>query len=146
MNMKKPKPETAPEMPKDVSDFAQRSVDQAQAAFEKASEVAHGNMQAFDAAAGAFKARTLDLQMKAMEIAQANVNATFAFFRKALAVKDPAAFFALNQEFARDQLTAFSRQASELNELSLLLAKETTQPVQHGVMKSFGDFARSVAA
>jgi len=74
------------------------------------------------------------------------VNAAFAFFRRALAVRDPAALFALNQEFARDQLAAFSKQASELNELSLLLAKETSRPVQEGVMKTFGDFARSLAA
>ena len=150
MNMKKLKSETAAEMPKDISreasDFAQKSVDQAQAAFEKASELAHGNVQAFDAAAGAFKARPLDLQMKTMEIAQANVNAAFAFFRRAMAVRDPAALFALHQEFARDQLAAFSKQASEFNELSLLLAKETSKPVQEGVMKTFGDFARSLAA
>jgi hypothetical protein len=150
MNMKKLKPETAlempKEMPKEVADFAQKSVDQAQAAFEKASEFAHGNVQAFDAAAGAFKTRTLDLQMKTMEIAQANVNAAFTFFRKALSVKDPAAFFALSQEFARDQLTDFSKHASELNELSLLLAKETSQPVQEGVMRTFGDFAKTLAA
>ena len=150
MNMKKPKleaaPEMAKEMPKEMSDLAQKSVDQAQAAFDKVSELAHGNVQAFDAAAGAFKARTLDLQMKAIEIAQTNVNSTFAFFRRALAVKDPAAFFALNQEFARDQFAAFSKHAGELNELSLLLAKETTQPVQDGVMKTFGDFAKTIAA
>jgi hypothetical protein len=150
MNMKKLKPEAAlelpKEMPKEVSDFAQKSVDQAQAAFEKVSEVAHGNVQAFDAVAGALKARTLDLQMKTIEIAQTNVNATFAFFRKALAVRDPAAFFALNQEFARDQFAALSKQAGELNELSLLLAKETSQPMQEGVMKAFGDFTKSVAA
>ena len=161
MNMKKPKFETAPEkfeptpeLPKDlgetatkdISDYAQKSVDQAQAAFDKVSEFAHGNVQAFDAATGAFKTRALDLQMKAIEIAQANVNSTFGFFRKALSVKDPAALFALNQEFARDQFAAFSKQATELNELSLLLARETTQPVQEGVMKSFGDFAKAVAA
>ena len=97
MNMKKTKLETVPELPKEMSrempkemaDFAQKSVDQAQAAFDKVSELAHGNVQAFDAAAGAFKARTLDLQMKAIEIAQANVNSAFGFFRRALAVRDP---------------------------------------------------------
>ena len=146
MNMKKLKSEITPEIPKEATDFAQKSVDQVQAAFEKATEVAHGNVQAFDAATGAFKARTLDLQMKTIEIAQANLNAMFSFYRKALEVKDPSAFFALNQEFARDQFAAFSKQAGEINELSLLLAKETTQPVQHGVMKSFGDFAKSIAA
>jgi hypothetical protein len=150
MNMKKSKtdltvvkPEPAPEAPQDLSDFAQKSVDQAQAAFERASDVAHANMQAFDAAAGALKARSLDFQLKAMEIAQANVNTTFDFFRRALAIRDPSQLFALNQEFASSQLLAFSQQANELNELSLLMAKETTGPIQEGVLKSFSDFAKT---
>src|SRR5215216_3516442 len=110
MNMKKVKAEAAGDLPEIVSDavktvsreipgesrqaakdatgYARRSVDQAQAAFEKASELAHGNVQAFDAVAGAFKTRSLDLQMKSIEIAQANVNAAFDFFRKALSVRD----------------------------------------------------------
>ncbi len=138
--------ETAAEMPAEVTEFAQKSVDQAQAAFEKASDLAHSNMQYFDAAAGAFKARAADIQLKAMEIAQINMNSAFTFVRKAFAVKDPTEFVALNQEFARDQFAAFSRQASELNELTVLLTQETVKPVQEGVIKSFGDLSKAVAA
>lgn len=145
MNVRKLKSETV-EASKDVANLAQKSVDQAQAAFEKASEVAHSNMQAFDAAAGAFKSRAVDLQMKAMEITQININAGFAFLRKAWSVKDPSELIAINQEFARDQVSVFSKQVSEINELSLRLAKETSKPVQDGVMKSFGDFSKSFAA
>ncbi|WP_119392161.1 phasin family protein [Taklimakanibacter lacteus] len=137
---------TAAEMPAEVTEFAQKSVDQAQAAFDKASDLAHSNMQYFDAAAGAFKARTADIQLKAMEIAQINMNSAFTFVRKAFAVKDPTALMALHQEFARDQFAAFSRQASELNELSVLLAQETVKPVQEGVIKSFGDLGKTIAA
>ena len=145
MSTKKLKTETV-EVQKDVTTIAQKSVDQAQAAFEKASEVAHSNIQALDAAAGAFKSRAVDLQMKTMEIAQNNINAGFGFIRKAMSVKDPSEFVALHQEFARDQFSVFSRQVSEINELSLQLAKETSKPVQDGVMKSFGDFSKSFAA
>ena len=138
--------ENAAEMPAEVTEFAQKSVDQAQAAFDKASDLAHSNMQYFDAAAGAFKARTADIQLKAMEIAQINMNSAFTFVRKAFALKDPTEFVALNHEFARDQFAAFSRQASELNELTVLLAQETVKPVQEGVIKSFGDLSKTVAA
>src|SRR4051794_8399252 len=65
--------EVKAEIRADVSEFAQKSVDQAQAAFERASEVAHGNVQTLDAAASAFKSRAADIQMKAMEIAQSNM-------------------------------------------------------------------------
>ncbi|MGE3873380.1 MAG: phasin family protein [Parvibaculaceae bacterium] len=129
----------------EVTDFAQKSVDQAQAAFDKASDLAHSNMQYFDAAAGAFKARAADIQLKAMEIAQINMNSAFTFVRKAFAVKDPTEFAALHQEFTRDQFAVFSRQAGELNELAVLLAQETVKPVQDGVLKSFGDLSKAVA-
>jgi hypothetical protein len=134
------------EVPTEVADFAQKSVDQAQAAFDKASDFAHSNMQYFDAAASAFKARATDMQLKAMEIAQINMNSAFTFVRKAFAVKDPTEFAGLQQEFARDQFAAFSRQASELNELAVLLAQETVKPMQDGVFKSFGDLSKAVAA
>lgn len=138
--------ENAAEMPAEVTEFAQKSVDQAQAAFDKASDLAHSNVQYFDAAAGAFKARTADIQLKAMEIAQINMNSAFTFVRRVFALKDPTEFVALNQEFARDQFAAFSRQASELTELTVLLAQETVKPVQEGVIKSFGDLSKTVAA
>ena len=135
----------AMEVPAEVTDFAQKSVDQAQAAFEKASDFAHSNMQHFDAAASAFKARAADIQLKAMEIAQINMNSAFTFVRKAFAVRDPAEFASMHQEFARDQFAAFSRQASELSELGVLLAQETVKPVQDGVLKSFGNLSKSAA-
>jgi phasin len=145
---KKPKlvQTSAVEVPAEVSDFAQKSVDQAQAAFDKASDFAHSHMQHFDAAASAFKARAADIQLKAMEITQINMNSAFTFVRKAFAVKDPSEFAALHQDFARDQFAAYSRQASELNELAVLLAQETVKPMQDGVFKSFGDLSRTVAA
>ena len=81
-----------------------------------------------------------------MEIAQINMNSALTFVRKAFAVKDPTEFVALNQEFARDQFATFSRQASELSELSMLLAQETVKPVQQSVLKSFGDFGKAITA
>ena len=134
------------EVPAEVTEFAQKSVDQAQAAFDKASDLAHSNMQYVDAVAGAFKARTADIQLKAMEIAQINMNSAFTYMRKAFAVKDPTELVTLNQDFARDQFAAYSRQAGELSELSVQLAQETVKPVQESLVKSFGDFNKTFAA
>jgi hypothetical protein len=145
VNAEAPAPE-APALAADVASFAQKSVDQAQAAFDKATDLAHSNVQLFDAAATAYKARLADIQMKAVEITQANVNSVFAFARKLLEVKEPREFFSLQQDFARSQAEAFTRQASQLNELSLLLARETAKPVQDSLMKSFTDFSKAFAA
>lgn len=134
------------EIPAEFSEFAQKSVDQAQVAFEKANELAHSNVQVFDAAASAYKNRFADLQLRAMEITQINVNAGFAFARKLFAAKEPGEFFSLQQDFAREQGQAMQRQAAELNELTMALAKDTVKPMQEGLTKNMGDFSKAFAA
>jgi phasin len=146
MSSKKAKPEMSSEFPADVTNFAQKSVDQAQATFEKVSEVAHGNVQMIDAAANAYKNRLTDIQLKGMEFAQLNVNAGFAFARKLLSVKEPAEAFNLQQAFVKDQAEALQRQATELSELAVTLAKESLKPVQETLTKSFSGFGKAFAA
>ena len=149
MSSKKAKPEmnteTQAQMASQVADFAQKTVDQAQAAFEKVSEVAHGNVQLIDAAANAYKNRVTDIQLKSMEFAQLNINAGFAFARKFFAVRDPSEAMTLQQSFMKDQAEALQRQAAELGELSVALAKESMKPVQEGMTKSFASFSKAAA-
>lgn len=146
MSSKKAKIEMTNEIPANVTAFAQKTVDQAQAAFEKANDMAHSNVQVFDAAFSAYKNRFADLQLKAMELTQANMNSAFAFARKAFAVKEPAEFFALQQDYVKDTFQVMQKQATEINELTAALAKETVKPVQDGLTKTFGDFSKSYAA
>ena len=146
MTSKKSKPEVHSEAEAQVASFAQNTVDQAQAAFEKVSEVAHSNVQLFDETANAYKNRVTDIQLKTMEFAQLNLNAGFAFARKFVAVRDPSEAVSLQQSFFKDQAEALQRQAAELSELSVALAKESMKPVQDSVTKSFAGFSRAVAA
>ena len=143
---RKPRPEIPLEMPKEVAVLAQKSVDQAQAAAERVGEFAHDNLQVFDAATTALKARTADFQLKVMEMAQSNFDASFDFARRALAVTDPSQFLALQQEFLTRRIEQLSRQSKELGELSMLFAQETAKPFQDGWMKSFGEFGRPFSA
>ena len=146
MSSKKAKPEMNTEIPADVTHFAQKSVDQAQAAFEKVNEIAHSNVEMFDAAANAYKNRFTDIQLKSMEFAQLNVNAGFAFARKLFSMKEPTEALGLQQSFFKEQAETFQRQATELNELSVALAKESLKPVQDSMTKTFSGLTRSVAA
>jgi hypothetical protein len=133
------------EIPAEMQNLAQKSVDQAQAAFEKATEMAHSNVQMLDAAATAYKARVADIQMKTMEFAQLNVNAGFAFARKLFAVKEPTEVLSLNQTFIKEQTESFQRQSAELSELSVALAKESLKPVQENLTKSFASLSKTAA-
>ena len=154
MSSKKAKPEmntqtqaqTAEKVADQVASFAQKTVDQAQAAFEKVSEVAHGNVQMLDEAANAYKNRVTDIQLKSMEFAQLNINAGFAFARKFFAVRDPGEVMNLQQAYFKEQAETLQRQAAELGELSVALAKESLKPVQETVTKSFTSLSKSAAA
>lgn len=146
MSSKKAKTDMNTEIPAEMASFAQKSVDQAQAAFEKVSEVAHSNVQLFDAAASAYKNRFTEFQLKGMEFAQLNVNASFAFARKLFAVKDPSEALNLQQSFMKEQAETLQRQATELNELTVTLAKEAIKPVQESMNKSFSGFGKAFAA
>lgn len=140
------KPEVHSDVEAQVANFAQKTVDQAQAAFEKVSEVAHSNVQLFDEAANAYKNRVTDIQLKTMEFAQLNLNAGFAFARKFVAVRDPSEAMTLHQSFLKEQAETMQRQASELSELSVALAKESLKPMQETVTKTFAGFTKAVAA
>jgi phasin family protein len=141
---KKPHPaDASAAMTDGIATMARQSVDQAQAAFEKASELAHGNVQMMDAAAGAYKQRLADLQLKAIEITQDNMNAAFEFARRALSVRDLTEGMSLQQDFIKAQAEAMQRQASQLNELSMALAKETVKPVQDSMTKSFANVGKT---
>lgn len=129
-----------------VASLAVKTVDQAQAAFEKVSEVAHDNVQLMDAAANAYKNRVTDIQLKSMEFVQHNINSGFAFARKFFAVRDPSEAVNLQQAYLKEQAEALQRQAAELSELSVALAKESMKPVQESMTKSFASFSKSVAA
>ena len=146
MSSKKAKTDMTNEIPAEMANIAQKSVDQAQAAFEKVSEVAHSNVQMFDAAANAYKNRFTDIQLKAMEFAQTNVNAGFTFARKLFAAKEPTEAFTLQQSFMKEQTEVLQRQAAELNELSASLAKEAFKPMQDTMSKSFADITKTMAA
>jgi phasin len=146
MSTKKAKTEMHSEAQAQVANFAQKTVDQAQAAFEKVSEVAHSNVQLFDEAANAYKNRVTDIQLKTMEFAQLNLNAGFAFARKFVAVRDPSEAVSLQQAFFKEQAETLQRQASELSELSVALAKESMKPVQETMTKSFAGLSKAVAA
>ncbi len=146
MTTKKTKPELHSEAQAQVSSFAQKTVDQAQAAFEQVSDVAHSNVQLFDEAANAYKNRMTDIQLKTMEFAQLNLNSGFAFARKFFAVRDPSEAVSLQQAFFKEQAETLQRQATELSELSVALAKDSMKPVQETMTRSFAGLSKAIAA
>jgi len=139
-------PTEAVEVQKEALEFAQKSVNQAQVAFEKATDVAQGNAQVFEAVASAYKSGVVDFQKKAMEFTQKNMEQAFAFSRKLFSTREFGEVVSLQQSFVKDQAEAFKAQAGELNEIAVRLTTEAAQPLKSSFEKSVKDFSKSFAA
>jgi len=126
--------------------FAGQSLDKAQETANKATEVAHDNVQIFDATAGAMRSGLVELQLKAIEIAQANTDSAFGFMRELLGLRDPQAMVKANMEFASRQAAEVARQMREINEVAAKCARETARPAQDGLSRSFAELNKNFGA
>ena len=106
------------EIPTEMRDMAEKSVDQARNALGsimanamKASEQVQASSQTFQSTMSAAVAKGFDH-------AQANANATFDFAQKLARTKDFREAFALQSEFVRSQFAAFQAQAKDFGALA----------------------------
>jgi phasin len=78
-----------------------------------------------------------DFNLHLLEIAQANINATFDFARQLARVKSPSEFFELSTAHARKQFEMFTEQSQRLTSLAQNAATGAAQPLQSEVSKTF---------
>jgi phasin len=108
---------TSFEVPTDLRDFAQKSVEQARKAFEGFVNVAQKTADAVDSAGANIRANAKTVSSQALSYAEQNVNATFDFAQKLVQAKDPQEAFALQSEYLKSQLANLQSQAKELGAL-----------------------------
>ena len=102
------------EIPNELRDFAERSVDQARKAFEGFVTVAQKAAGTVDGAALEAQAGVKNVGSRVLGFAEQNVNAAFDLAQKLAQVKDPQEAFALQTEFMKKQLDALQNQTKEL--------------------------------
>ena len=146
MSNKKTRMDAAADMQVEAQDFAKKSVDQAQKAFAKVTDVAHDNAQVLEAVTSAYNSGVVDFQKKAMEFTQKNMEQVFAFSRSLFSVKEFNEAISLQQSFVKDQAEVLKSQATELSEIAVRLSTEAAKPFQDSVKKSFEGFSKSFAA
>lgn len=104
------------EIPTEMREFAEKSVDQARKAFDgfmgaatKAVEAVHGSTESA-------RAHAEQSTMKALTYAEQNVAAAFELAQKLVRAKDPAEVLQHQSEFMKAQMAAFQKQMGELGE------------------------------
>jgi phasin len=105
------------EIPNDLRDFAERSVEQARKAFEGFLSVAQRTAGVAGDAAGAGEGGVKSVAAHVLTYTEQNVNAAFDLASKLARAKDPQEVFALQSEYLKTQLAALQSQAKELGTL-----------------------------
>jgi len=101
------------EVPNEMRDFAERSVEQARKAFEGFLSVAQrATGAAGEAAKGSEGVKSVGAQV--MSYTERNVNAAFDLAQKLVKAKDPQEALALQSEYVKTQIAVLQEQAKEL--------------------------------
>ena len=104
------------QVPEEMRDFAERSVEQARKAFDTFMAAAHKATSTFGSSTEVAQAGAKDLSRQAMSYAETNVTATFEFARKLLAAKDITEVLQLQADFARSQMESLGRQMQDMSQ------------------------------
>jgi phasin len=102
------------EVPVDLRDFAQKSVEQARKAFEGFVSVAQKTSDAVESASANMRQSAKTVQSHTLSYAEQNINAAFDFAHKLVQAKDPQEAFALQSEYLKSQLATMQSQAKEI--------------------------------
>lgn len=111
------------QIPNEVRDFAEKSMEQARKAFEGYAGAAQKAISSFESTTNPFQAGATDVGAKALGYAEANVNAAFELARKLLHAKDPQEVLTLQTEYVKTQVESIQSQAKDLG---AALQKATT--------------------
>jgi phasin len=102
------------EIPNELRDFAERSVEQARKAFEGFLSVAQRASGVAGDAASTPPSAAKSVSAQVLSYTERNVNAAFDLAQKLVRAKDPQEALALQSEFMRTQLAVLQEQAKEL--------------------------------
>ena len=104
------------EIPPEMRQMAEQSVEQAKKAVDGFITAAHQAVGALEGHAAAAQAGAKDMGRKAMTFAEQNVATSFDFAQKLIRARDTQEVMRLHSEFIRNQMEALSQQARELGE------------------------------
>lgn len=102
------------EIPSEVRDFAEKSVEQARKAFENFTGAAQKALASVDASTLPFTGGAKDVGVTALTYAETNIKAAFDLAQKLVKAKDLEEVLQLQADFAKQQFSAFQEQTKEL--------------------------------
>ena len=121
------------EIPEQMRDLADKSVDQARQAFEQFLDATQKAMANAEGSAKTLGEGAADLSRQSLTFVEENVAASFALAQRLVQARTAEEIAALQQEFARSHMKALSEQGKTLSDM---LARPTDNAARKGKGKT----------
>jgi len=106
------------EIPNEMRDFAEKSVEQARKAFDSFMDAAQKASTTLESQQEEVGERARQANASAVAYAEANIAATFAYAQKLVRAKDLHEMVAIQTEFAKSQVETLTKQINEKGQFS----------------------------
>ena len=116
------------QIPGDMREFAEKSVEQARHAFDSFIAAAQQAAANFEGQAVTARKGAQAVTEKAVAFAEQNVAASFDYAQKLVRASDPQEVLRLHAEYVQAQMQALAEQAKELGQTATRAAAETAKP------------------
>ena len=116
------------EIPKEMRQMAEASVEQARLAFEKFMANAQATAGTIEERRATVRAGAKEVGVKAVSYAEKNVQASLDYAQSLLKAKDLPEVMKLHGDFVQGQMRALAEQASEMGQIVSRAAMDAAQP------------------
>lgn len=118
------------EIPEQMRDFAEKSVDQARKAFDDFMGATHKAVSNAEDSASAVQAGAIDVNKKALTYAEEHVNAAFKFAQELVKAGSMEDMMKLQQDYLRSQMESFGEQAREFSNSATKAVQDAAKAAQ----------------
>ncbi|WP_346907624.1 phasin [uncultured Roseibium sp.] len=118
------------EIPEQMRDFAEKSVDQARKAFDDFMNVTQQAVSKVEDSASAVQTGTTDVNRKALSFAEEQVDAAFKFAQEMVRAKDMEEIMSLQQGYLRKQMETLGEQARDISDTATKAAQDAAKSVK----------------
>lgn len=132
------------EIPGEMREFAEKSVDQARKAFDGFLGAANKAVDTLQGSTSTMHASASDATKKTLSYAEQNIAAAFDHAQKLVRAKDLQEAMQIQTEFAKTQFAALQAQMKELGEAATTAARTATSHATNAAQQA-AEAARSVA-
>ena len=115
------------EIPTEMRDFAEKSVEQARKAFDGFLGAAQRTVDTLENSATSVQANTTDITRKTFAYAEQNISAAFEHAQRLVRAKDVQEAMQLQAEFVRNQFAALQEQMREFGSIAQTAAQNAAR-------------------